>query len=61
MGSRNACLKRTPNELVVMATEQDNSNLQVSFSPHEGAVKAKGEDVKEKREGLRTLLRSSMG
>lgn len=41
MGSRNSCLKRTPNRPVVMATEQDNSNLQVSFSPDEGAVKAK--------------------
>ena len=44
-----------------MATEQDNSNLQVSFSPNEGAVKAKGEEVREKWEGLRTLLHNSMG
>lgn len=44
-----------------MATEQDNSDLQVSLFPDEGAVKAKGEDIKEKWEGLRTLLHSSMG
>lgn len=44
-----------------MATEQDRSNLQVSLSPDEEAVRAKWEDAKEKWEGLRTFLHNSVG